>query len=115
MLAAWARSKGAGIVIAQPDTGVAAHDEIDASMFAVEQSYDVLDDDPDPTDPLTQGTANPGHGTGTASVLCSPEAGQIAGAAPLAKVDEERLIAQIQYAPYEIGAGERPRGFVFWD
>lgn len=96
VLAAWARSKGAGIVIAQPDTGVAAHDEIDASMFAVEQSYDVLDDDPDPTDPLTQGTANPGHGTGTASVLCSPEAGQIAGAAPLAKVAPIRCIHDVK-------------------
>lgn len=96
VLAAWARSKGAGIVIAQPDTGVAAHDEIDASMFAVEQSYDVLDDDPDPTDPLTPGTANPGHGTGTASVLCSPEAGQIAGAAPFAKVAPIRCIHDVK-------------------
>jgi serine protease len=96
VLDAWSRSKGEGIVVAQPDTGVAAHDEIDASMFAVEQSYDVLDDDPNPTDPLTPGTANPGHGTGTASVLCSPEAGQIAGAAPLAKVAPIRCIHDVK-------------------
>jgi serine protease len=96
VLSAWSRSKGLGIVIAQPDTGVALHDELDGTVLAPEQSYDILDGDPDPTDPLTPGTANPGHGTGTASVLCSPESGQMSGAAPLAKVAPIRCIEDVK-------------------
>lgn len=96
VLAAWSRSKGAGIVVAQPDTGVSAHDELDPSKFAMARSRDVLDDDPDPTDPLTPGMANPGHGTATASVLCSPETGQITGAAPLANLAPIRCIEDVK-------------------
>ncbi|HVW64732.1 MAG TPA: S8 family serine peptidase [Nitrosospira sp.] len=96
VLAAWARSQGAGIVIGQPDTGVASHDEVDDSMLSLEQGFDILDGDSDPTDPLRRDVANPGHGTGTASVVASPEAGQMAGAAPRAKVAPIRCIEDVK-------------------
>lgn len=94
--AAWQLAQGAGIVVAQPDTGVAAHDELPPAMLALEQAADVLDGDPDPTDPLDTGTANPGHGTGTASVLASPAGGQVTGAAPLARVAPIRCINDVK-------------------
>jgi len=96
ILDAWAKSRGEGIVIAQPDTGIAKHDEIDGSMLALEHAADIIDGDPDPTDPLTPGTANPGHGTGTASVLASPEAGLVAGAAPRARIAPIRCIEDVK-------------------
>jgi hypothetical protein len=96
VLAAWARSRGAGIVIGQPDTGVALHDEVNESMLSREQGFDILDGDSDSTDPLRRGVANPGHGTGTASVIASPEAGQMAGAAPQAKVAPIRCIEDVK-------------------
>ena len=95
-VAAWARSRGEGIVVAQPDTGVATHDEIDSSMLALDHAADILDGDPDPEDPLAPGMANPGHGTGTASVLASRVAGSISGAAPLARVAPIRCIEDVK-------------------
>lgn len=71
-------ARGRGIVIAQPDTGVARHAELSGVTLA--GGYDVLADDPDPTDPL--GGLNPGHGTGTASVVVSPVTLQVSGSAP---------------------------------
>jgi subtilisin family serine protease len=73
-------SRGAGIVVAQPDTGITKHEEL-AAVEAV-APRDVLDRDEDPTDRLLSG--NKGHGTGTASVLLSPETGKVAGCAPAA-------------------------------
>ena len=85
--AAWAFStaqgrpgRGLGVVIAQPDTGVVAHAELDGVVRV--GGWDVLDHDPDPTDPLDG--LNPGHGTGTASVVVSPESRVVAGSAPAA-------------------------------
>ena len=87
MPAAWAFStaqgrpgRGLGVVIAQPDTGVVAHAELDGVVRV--GGWDVLDHDPDPTDPLDG--LNPGHGTGTASVVVSPESRVVAGSAPAA-------------------------------
>jgi serine protease len=74
-------SRGAGAVVAQPDTGVTAHAEL-VGVAAV-PGFDVLDGDPDPTDPL-RGGGNPGHGTGTASVLVSPTTLRLSGSAPAA-------------------------------
>lgn len=71
---------GQGIVIAQPDTGVVPHVE----LVGVPRrgGYDVLDRDADPTDPLTG--SYPGHGTGTASVVVSPDPDRLTGSAPAA-------------------------------
>ncbi|QYN39139.1 S8 family serine peptidase [Pseudonocardia sp. DSM 110487] len=73
--------RGAGVVVAQPDTGVTVHPEL--AGVAVAPGRDIIDSDDDPTDPLTGG--NEGHGTGTASVLVSPESLVMAGTAPLAR------------------------------
>jgi len=93
---AWSLSKGAGIVVAQPDTGIATHDELPDSSIALESAADILDGDSDPTDPLDSHAANPGHGTGTASVLVSPESGAITGAAPQARVAPIRCITDVK-------------------
>jgi serine protease len=95
---AWALSEsqgrpaaGAGIVIAQPDTGVFPHPELDAVDRA--GGFDTLDDDGDPTDPLDG--FNPGHGTGTASVVVSPRSLMVIGSAPAARHMPIRAIESV--------------------
>ena len=96
---AWALSdalgrpaRGLGVVVGQPDTGVTPHAEL-AGMMTV-PGRDVLDDDDDPTDPLLH-FGNPGHGTGTASVLASPAPGRVTGAAPLSRHMAIRAIESV--------------------
>ena len=96
--AAWAFSqgegrpaRGLGVVIAQPDTGVVAHPELDGVVRV--GGWDVLDHDGDPTDPLDG--FNPGHGTGTASVVVSPESREIAGSAPAASHMPIRAVTSV--------------------
>lgn len=74
-------SRGEGIVIAQPDTGVTTYAAL-ADVLRV-AGRDVLDNDADPTDPLTE-IGNLGHGTGTASVVVSGPALVVLGSAPRA-------------------------------
>lgn len=75
--------RGAGIVIAQPDTGITDHPELAGVVQAAPR--DILGRDNNPTDPLIDGPlGNPGHGTGTASVVVSRETNVIAGTAPKA-------------------------------
>lgn len=79
---------GDGIVIAQPDTGVATHAQLEGVVRF--RGFNTLGDGAadDPTDPLQAGFAlNPGHGTATASVVVSPEsdaADAVVGSAPKA-------------------------------
>ena len=97
ILDAWASSnKGAGIVLGQPDTGVATHAELELGSLLLDRAWDVLDNDADPTDPLDPDTANPGHGTATASVAVSRENGAIAGAAPAAQLVPIRCIQDVK-------------------
>lgn len=93
---AWGASRGEGILVAQPDSGIAEHSELDRTMFEMGLARDVLNGDNDPTDPLRPGAANPGHGTGTASVLASREAGAISGAAPAAKIVPIRCLEDVK-------------------
>ncbi|MGA5462287.1 S8 family peptidase [Mycobacterium sp. NPDC050041] len=95
---AWALSEslgrpaaGAGIVIAQPDTGVFPHPELEGVDRA--GGFDTLDDDSDPTDPLDG--FNPGHGTGTASVVVSPKSLTVIGSAPAARHMPIRAIESV--------------------
>lgn len=95
---AWALSEsqgrpaaGAGIVIAQPDTGVFPHPELDGVDRA--GGFDTLDDDGDPTDPLDG--FNPGHGTATASVVVSPTSLTVIGSAPAARHMPIRAIESV--------------------
>jgi thermitase len=75
--AAWelfgARQPGAGVTVGHPDTGYTLHPELaDPARLLVSQGYDYDDDDPDPIDDLDADRLdNPGHGTGTASVIVS--------------------------------------------
>jgi serine protease len=79
---------GDGIVVAQPDTGVATHAQLEGVVRF--RGFNTLGDGAaeDPTDPLQAGFAlNPGHGTATASVVVSPESGAadaVVGSAPKA-------------------------------
>lgn len=85
-------SRGEGVIIAQPDTGVTKHAEL-ADVITV-PGFDILDSDPDPTDPLNP-SGNPGHGTATASVAVSGEARTVCGTAPLARHMAIRAIESV--------------------
>ncbi|RXH25494.1 hypothetical protein XH84_31360 [Bradyrhizobium nanningense] len=95
---AWAfeNGKGENILVAQPDTGIAVHPELEPGMFDLERAANVLEGGNNPNDPLRAGTANPGHGTATSSVVASRIAGKIVGAAPLAKVIPIRCIEDVK-------------------
>ena len=72
---AWAlfgeRVPGEGIIVGHPDTGYTPHPEIEPRLRPAE-GFDFADDDPDPLDRLAGGfLQNPGHGTGTSSVIVS--------------------------------------------
>jgi len=88
-------TQGAGVVVAQPDTGITRHAEL-AGVLSV-GGYDVLDDDPDPTDPLSPPAplGTPGHGTGTASVVVSPRSLTVWGSAPAARHMPIRAIESV--------------------
>jgi hypothetical protein len=85
-------SRGEDIIVAQPDTGITPHVELTGVAFV--PGYDVIDDDNDPTDPLTE-SGNPGHGTGTASVLVSLESYIVTGSAPQARLMPIRTIESV--------------------
>jgi len=84
---AWVRSettpgagaRGAGIVVAHPDTGYTVHPEFfDPTRLRVGESFDFLAGTPDAVDPLDG--EHPGHGTSTGSVIMS-NAGPLPGTA----------------------------------
>ncbi|PCD64783.1 hypothetical protein CO648_27530 [Rhizobium phaseoli] len=95
---AWAISpkKGAGIIVAQPDTGVASHPELDTEALRFDLAIDIVGGDKDPADPLDPSFANPGHGTATASVVVSRERGQMVGTAPAASLVPIRCTTDVK-------------------
>lgn len=97
--AAWAISRGAGILIGQPDTGVADHHLLTNSVSR-RYGCNMLERGHLPIDPLRKPdiTWNPGHGTSTASVAASRGNGadkRIRGAAPEAVVLPVRCIESV--------------------
>jgi serine protease len=90
---AWARfnASGAGVVIAQPDTGVADHRELDEAID-LDRGTDVLAGGGKPIDPLAPSMSSPGHGTATSSVVVSRTSLRIAGSAPGATLVPIRCI-----------------------
>ena len=98
--------RGAGALVAQPDTGVAEHVELQ-DTFDRTRWFDVLEGDHDPTDPLDKGLIdNPGHGTATGSVVVSRGTvipgppgtgapGRITGVAPKALLVPVRCILSV--------------------
>ncbi|MBY5806092.1 peptidase S8/S53 subtilisin kexin sedolisin [Rhizobium leguminosarum bv. viciae] len=95
---AWAisPSMGAGVIIAQPDTGITDHPEVRDAKLDLDISLNILEGGKDPTDPLRPGTANPGHGTGTGSVAAGGRGGSIAGSAPKATLVPIRCIEDVK-------------------
>ncbi|AHC82326.1 S8 family serine peptidase [Pseudomonas putida] len=93
---AWALSRGAGIIIAQADTGITEHAQLGDEMLDKTRAYDFIDNDPNPTDPLSPKMGNPGHGTATASVLAGRDTAQMCGAAPSAKIAPIRCIENVK-------------------
>jgi serine protease len=74
-------TRGKGTIVAQPDTGIARHPNLDPHRRV--QGHNFVEGGDDPTDPLNY-LGNPGHGTGTGSVVVGSENSDMAGAAPLA-------------------------------
>lgn len=86
-------SRGVGIVVAQPDTGITKHVELKGVTLVA--PCNLLNGRPnDPTDPLPK-IGNAGHGTSTASVLLSPQTLEISGSAPEAKHMPIRAIESV--------------------
>ncbi|WP_165971603.1 S8 family serine peptidase [Cupriavidus sp. L7L] len=94
--AAWPQTKGAGILIAHADTGIAAHDELDSAHLDMGKAFDILDGDSNPEDPLSTGSANPGHGTGTLSVILGRTTSAMSGVAPDATAVPIRCIEDVK-------------------
>ena len=88
---------GQGVVIGHPDTGYQDHPEL-AGRIASTKGYDFLYEDKDAHDdlerPMVTPVPNPGHGTGTASIIVSPVGGRqkypgdgwVTGVAPGAEI-----------------------------
>jgi serine protease len=83
---------GLDVVVAQPDTGVTRHPELEGVAFV--PGYDFVDDKEGNTDPLDY-IGNPGHGTATASVLISGASGKVTGVAPKARHMSIRAIESV--------------------
>jgi serine protease len=92
---AWAKTRGAGIIVAQPDTGIAKHGEVDPSAIDLAKAKNILNNTNDPTDPLPAGSGNPGHGTATSSLVISRKAGMIVGSAPEAMLVPIRCVQSV--------------------
>jgi serine protease len=87
-------SRGEGILVFQPDTGVADHLELEDGMIDTSRAYDFVENKCGAIDPLNY-RGNPGHGTGTASVVASRVTGVMAGAAPLASLVPLRAVKTV--------------------
>ncbi|MDF3886682.1 DNA/RNA non-specific endonuclease [Cupriavidus basilensis] len=93
--AAGRTSRGAGIRIFQPDTGVVpSHRELPPGIAENPGAISLLEPGSPPIDPMNGGM-NPGHGTCTSSVVASPEAGRMRGAAPLATLVPVRCVESV--------------------
>lgn len=88
-------SKGAGILIGQPDTGVAPHPELEVGALRFDLAKNIVNNSNDPTDPLDPGAGNPGHGSSTSSVAISRQTGSVSGSAPGAELVPIRAIESV--------------------
>jgi serine protease len=90
------REPGSGVIVGHPDTGFTPHPDLaDTARLLIERGFDFSDDDPNPIDDLDDGFLdNPGHGTGTGSVIVSnrgaaaglPAPEFVSGVAPFASL-----------------------------
>lgn len=95
---AWTVSpkKGEGVIVAQPDTGVSSHPDLDIGALRFDLATDIIGGDRDPTDPLDPTFANPGHGTATGSVVISRSGGGMVGSAPAASLVPIRCTTDVK-------------------
>jgi serine protease len=97
---AWQRSQsgaapnGRGVLVFQPDTGVADHVELHGDMLDLSKSWNFVERRAGAEDPLTH-EMNAGHGTGTSSVVASRPEGQMTGAAPAATLVPLRCVTSV--------------------
>jgi hypothetical protein len=98
VLQAWQQNPdmGKGILIAQPDTGIASHAELNAASLRLDLGSNLVEGGHNPVDPLSTRTVNPGHGTGVASVVISGLAGRLAGSSPGASLIPIRCIDDVK-------------------
>ena len=88
-------TKGNDILIFQPDTGVVPqHAELPPNSDKDPRSANFVEGGTTPLDQMQSG-GNPGHGTGTGSVVASPEGGRMVGSAPLSKLVPIRCIETV--------------------
>jgi subtilase family protein len=89
--------RGAGIIIAQPDTGVAEHEELSDGALDFTRAFNIFTGDRNVRDPLIKQDPldQPGHGTGTSSVAISREELLIVGSAPKATLVPIRCIESV--------------------
>jgi DNA/RNA endonuclease G (NUC1)/subtilisin family serine protease len=87
--------KGEGILVFQPDTGVVAHHgELGRDLHLHPLAGNFVEPCRPALDPKTGGL-NPGHGTGTGSVVVSDEPGTMRGVAPLATLIPVRCVENV--------------------
>jgi Subtilase family len=84
--AAWAVTRGAGVLVGHPDTGYTDSVELDVAALDLGRDRDFVTNDDDARDPMDPSELPEGHGTRTGSVIVGREAGQVTGVAPEARV-----------------------------
>jgi hypothetical protein len=84
--AAWAKARGAGVVVGHPDTGYTDSVELDVAALDLDRDRDFVTNDDDARDPMDPSELPEGHGTRTGSVIVGREAGQVTGVAPEARL-----------------------------
>lgn len=97
------RARGAGVAIGHPDTGYTLHPNLGAAALDLTRDWDFIDDDDNARDPLPAPgaspwpLADPGHGTGTASVIAGrgTEQDGIVGVAPDATLVPIRAVESV--------------------
>lgn len=88
-------SKGKGVRIFQPDTGVVAnHGELGKDLHKHPDAANFVEVGSPPLDTMKEG-GNPGHGTGTGSVVVSAIAGTMRGVAPDATLVPIRCLTSV--------------------
>jgi hypothetical protein len=94
--AAWVRYnvRGKGVLVGQPDTGVAEHRELHNAVDMA-RGIDIILGGGLPVDPLSADMASPGHGTATSSCVASREAGRMVGAAPESQLVPIRCVNSV--------------------
>lgn len=84
--AAWAVTRGAGVLVGHPDTGYTDSVELDKAAMDLERDRDFVTNDDDARDPMDPSELPEGHGTRTGSVIIGREAGRVTGVAPEARL-----------------------------